>query len=154
MKMRASSEKHRASLKTAFRICIEKCGGGKTVAETTRVNDTMLSLYGAPYDETRWAGVDVVLDVDLTCGEPVVTRALASAQGYILIKHTPDVSSGDELGLADFQRILRETNDFQMNLLSAIADRKITPAEKEALLKDISDAEAVYADIRRKVVTA
>lgn len=150
MMARTSTERQRNALKMAVRLVVEMCGGGKAVAPMTRVNETMLSQYAAPHESHRHAGVDVALDLDLAAGEPVIARALASLQGFDLVRTRPS-DTGSALCLEDLSRLIREASDAQTVLVGALADRVITPSEKLEIKSSITDLRAVLTSIEMKV---
>lgn len=147
---RTSSDKQRVTLKIAPRIAIETCGGGKFVSQTTRVSEAALSLYIAPHELERYIPLDIALDIDLAAGEPIIARALASAQGFDLIKAEPSYVTG-KLGITDLCRWISEGNDVSEVIGSALADGQVSPAERADIKREIAQARAVLSALEAKV---
>lgn len=142
MSIRSSSDKQRNSLKMAFRVSVEHGGGGKAIAEITRVNPPILSIYAAAHEEDRFAGIDIALDVDLAVGEPINARALAAAQGYDLVRIV-DVGPSEKLGLTDLSRVIGATHEVEQHILDTLSDGVVTANEKLGLKGDIAKLRSV-----------
>ena len=153
MSLRPSSDKQRNALKMAFRVSVDHGGGGKIVSDITRVTPPMISLYCAAHEQERFPAVDVALDVDLAVGEPINARALASAQGYDLVR-MPENNGIGRLGLGDLSNVMREAHDVERQLVEALDDGVITENERLSITKDIQDLMVVLSSIQRKVSCA
>ncbi len=82
---RASAIEDRNALKTAFKQVVVMLGGLEAAASCTRVAKSQLSEYGSVQADERHAPIDVVLDLERIAGEPLITAALARAQGCLLL---------------------------------------------------------------------
>lgn len=152
---RSSSDKQRHSLKMAFSRLVDLIGPGNVVATLTRVNATMLSLYSAPHEADRQAGIDIVLDLELAAGDPVVTRTLAAFQGFELVRtQAQAASAGAGVDLSDLQRLHREAAEAVSAIMAGIADQSLTPFEKKRILKELGDLRGAIAAIEGKVEAA
>lgn len=81
--MRASHEHQRARLKAATRTAVGLAGTAEQLSCVTRVSEGQVNKYvGGAYPD--FMPIDVVLDCELAAGDPAITRALASMQGYRL----------------------------------------------------------------------
>lgn len=147
---RTSSDKQRVTLKIAPRIAIETCGGGKFVSQITRVSEAALSLYIAPHELERYIPLDVALDIDLASGEPIIARALASAQGFDLTKAEPASITG-KLGITDLCRWINEGNDVSEVVGAALADNHLSASEVADIKREIAQARTALSALEAKV---
>lgn len=155
MHVRSSSDKQRRSLKMAFARLIDLIGPGNVVATLTRVNAPMLSLYSAPHEVDRQAAIDVVLDLELAAGEPVVTRTLAAFQGYELVKTGPTPAGAVlPVDIADLEWLHREAAQAVSAVMTGLADHLLTPGERERILKELGDLRTAISAIEHKVEAA
>ncbi|QOF71448.1 hypothetical protein IG197_27515 [Aminobacter sp. SR38] len=154
---RPSSDKQRASLKMAFARAVETLGGGKIVSSFTRVNAAMISLYAAPHEDQRQAGLDVAFDIDKAHAdagaEPPILSTYATLLGYSLAALEPS-SDASGVTLSDMARLDREAFEARATIYDSLADGQFTPAEKRKALKELADLEAVIAAIKAKVEAA
>ena len=72
-------------LKAKVRKLVKRAGGVEAAADLTRVSKSNLSNYANPNRNVH-VPVDVLLDLERDAHDPIVTRALASLQGYVLLK--------------------------------------------------------------------
>ncbi len=77
-------------------------------------------------------------------GHPAVTRALARRQGFMLVRQ-PVAPTGDGDLLKLLGDLAGENGDIAKAVLSAIADKKITAAEAEAIIEQICEQQTVGA---------
>lgn len=154
---RPSSDKQRASLKMAFARAVDALGGGKIVSSFTRVNATMISLYAAPHEDQRQAGLDVAFDIDKAHAdagaEPPILSTYATLLGFSLaaMEASTDASG---VTLADMARLDREAFEARATIYDSLADGQFTRTEKRKALKELADLEAVIAAIKAKVEAA
>ena len=80
---RASGEAARREIKSAFRELVRACGGGDCAARATRVTASALSRFGS-LDCPDFPAVDVICDLEIDLGAPVVSSRLARLAGYRL----------------------------------------------------------------------
>lgn len=153
MSIRSSSDKQRNSLKMAFRVSVDHGGGGKAIAEITRVNPPMLSIYAAAHEVDRFAGVDIALDVDLAIGEPINARALAAAQGFELVRCIDTAGSG-RLGLRDLSSLSSASHNFEKHIIDALEDSTISEKERLELIQDIAVLQSRLSSIQQKLSKA
>ena len=130
--LRKSSEAQRLALKSSTDRALDVAGGPANMQYETRVVVGNLSKYGSPNDP-MFAPVDVALDIDLKAREPIITRALALAQGFDLIAlaANPDARpwSAEMGSLAD------EMGKLLASLGDAAAETAVTPPEANACLE-------------------
>ncbi len=138
-----------AALKTAVLVVVRKLGGLDAAATCCRVGATNLQQYGSQAHPDRHIPADVILDLEAIAGEPIITAALARAQGYRLEPVTVR-TSGDVISPA--QRLMRASAELSNQLLDALEDQTISPAERDSLLAQAelarAAADAVMASLR------
>ena len=94
-------------------------GGGKIVSSFTRVNATMISLYAAPHEDQRQAGLDIAFDIDKAHAdagaEPPILSTYASLLGYSLA--AMEAGTGNSgVTLSDVARLDRDFRSAGHNL--------------------------------------
>lgn len=154
---RASSDHQRTALKTATFAAVKAGGGSQAIGEAalTRVGQPMLSLYAATHEDSRFAGIDVALDLDLIADQPFHARALASLQGYDLVPRAGGAAApGAMPTMADAIHLIHEAHDVETAVLEGMEDGRLTPAERRRIKKEIAELRAVLAEIEAKVDAA
>ena len=153
---RPSTEMHRLALKSASAGAIRTAGGGDCFALATRIEAPRLSQCGNPQIEGTFLPIDVALDADLAAGAPIITAALAHAQGFALVPLAgaalPAIGhaglAAEALGFSGLSRLTRELGDVAPALLTALADGTLTAAEQRAALDEIDQASAALTAAR------
>jgi hypothetical protein len=84
MPNRFTTPLHRNSLKTHVRRLIALLGGIEAAATVTRVGRSRLAEYADVHAQDRHMPIDILLDLELAAGDPLVTAQLAAAQGYVI----------------------------------------------------------------------
>ncbi|WP_319498045.1 phage regulatory CII family protein [uncultured Cohaesibacter sp.] len=97
----------------------KKSGGVECAAELTRVSPAQIARYGQPQG-ADWMPVDVVADLEKDIGEPVVTRTLALALGFELVRLPEGRWEGDIN--QQLAAMLREMGDVVQKVGQALAD--------------------------------
>lgn len=137
---RASGEQQRNALKTAFKRVLALLGGVDAAAATTRVGRSNLSEYGVPQMADRHAPIDVVLDLEIIAGTPLVTEALAAAQGYVLLP----VHIGTDDVAAVLAELATDAGKTMADAVQAIRDG-MPPHERAVLVSDLTELHRVIA---------
>ena len=122
---------NRAALKTAVQVIVRQLGGLDAAATCCRVGRSNLGDYGSHAHPDRYIPADVILDLEAIAGEPIITTALARAQGYRL-EPVAARQTGDVVSPA--QRLMRAAAELSAQLLDALEDHTISPAERDGLL--------------------
>jgi hypothetical protein len=81
MPNRFTTPLHSNSLKTHVRRLIALLGGIEAAATVTR---SRLAEYADVHAQDRHMPIDILLDLELAAGDPLVTAQLAAAQGYVI----------------------------------------------------------------------
>lgn len=122
-----------AGVKTATRLLVQQIGGVDAFAACTRATRSMASEYGAPHGE-RFIAADIVLDAEAVAAEPLVTAALARAQGYALV---PVTARGAGALAAKLSEIGRDVAALLATAATALSHAEPTPAERAVLIGDL-----------------
>lgn len=120
-------------LRTAWKRVVEALGGVDATAACVRVGRSQVSAYGDIHGE-RHVPIDVVLDAETIAGEPFVTAALASAQGFALLPIVP--RDGGDLSVA-LIKISRHATQLLGDAAEALADQCLDDAERATLAHDL-----------------
>ncbi|MBW4089920.1 MAG: hypothetical protein HIU82_02255 [Proteobacteria bacterium] len=132
------------ALKTAWKCLVQDVGGVEAVAACTRVNLTLVSQYGNVYGD-RFAPIDVVMDAETVGGTPLVTAALARAQGYLLVPVAPRGAGDLSVKLAE---IGRDVAALFATAASALGRAEPTDAERDALVRELDEVARVATETR------
>lgn len=151
--MRQAPEIDYLKIKAAWRTLLRMAGGAKHVIEQgiTRGSESRMSEAGAPNCMDRFPMLDQVYDLELECGEPVMTKALADLHGFDLVQR----DAAKPIGIhAHFATIIGETRDVELTMAKAIADGSLDDAERAAIIREcceaISALQAMLAELRAK----
>lgn len=145
MKDRPTSDHDRARLKGATKRAIERAGGGTAFAGQTRVEPPALSKYAAQHED-HFVPVDVACDADMAAGAPVILSAMAATQGFRLV---PIDETAPAFHSSMVGTLIRETGEVSAAILEAMADGRITPAERRAIEAEIDEAMQALFVLRR-----
>lgn len=156
MRQLPASDYH--GLKAATRQLLKTAGGGNEGARITRVGQQVLSNYGSPSDDhvERFAPIDVIADLEVECGQPIVTRKLAELNNCLLVP-LPHGANGDGVA-ARAGRSAHEFGELMEDVFTALKDGRITREEAPPILTNIRElmlelagmAEAVKASALRE----
>lgn len=139
------------ALKAATRDLVAAAGGCTRAAKVSRVEAAAFSRYGQ-WGDPRCIPVDVVADLEQDVGEPILTRILADAAGYVLVpkaqvaeraalpQHMADVAGAAGAAIADLAQALAD----------GVVDAREAAALKATFAKaqtELAEAEAVLADV-------
>ena len=115
-------------------------------AARCRVGAKQLSAYANPDTPERNMPVDVVLDLEGTARDPVVTRCLAAQQGYVLFR-LPAVRAC-RIWDRHHRRIVREGSIVFARLTEMLEDGRISKQEAAELRVEVDAALAAFAGLR------
>jgi hypothetical protein len=140
MTTRHTTDTERNALKTAYKRLLALVGGIDAAATVTRVARSVLYDYGVPQLADRHVPVDVLMDLERVAGTPVVTEALAGAQGYLLLPIT--VGEGD---VADaLGRVSQSAGKTLSDGLQALRDG-LPDAERAVLTADLVELNRIVS---------
>lgn len=144
---RAFDESAYLGLKAAFRRLTKSVGGQESAASITRVDHQRIGRYGRAH-EPMFAPVDVVADLEHDAGVPMVTRALADLQGYLLIPKPP--TTGDARWVEHLGALAKEAGEAIAKLGTAFAEGGTITGEESRrmeLRREVAETMEVLARI-------
>ena len=118
-------------------------------AENCRVGEKQLSAYANPNLPERQMPIDVVLDLELVAKEPIVTRHLASRQGWAVFP-LPKSKSNSKWD-RHLRGIVKEASEVFLKLADALEDGKLTHNEAMGLLPEVDEAMSEFASLRHSL---
>jgi len=127
-----------ASLKAEFRDLVEAGGGVTRAARITRVNAPRLSNYCSSQDSS-FAPVDVIADLEAEVGEPIVTRILADLSGYVLVRKAAVEHPVETIDRAAAP-VMQAVGKAMMELGTALRDGVCSPQQAAAILPTVTMA--------------
>lgn len=141
MKFRALPAEVYADLKTASRTLREKIGKQDAAASLTRVSQSNISRYEsrAESDEEFFSPIDVIADLEVAAGAPIVTRRLAALTRHVLVRLPQASETHSALGRVSAEA-LKEVGDVFSTLGAQLADGRFTAAEYAKLRREIGEA--------------
>lgn len=144
-----------AGLKATTRLFVDRAfGHQKVAAAATRVEQQAISDYGStlPEKAERFMPIDVLLDLTRASGNTTLLKYLADECGCLLVP----LPHGDGHGpLTDHSaRTAQEFGEVMAGILSALADRRITPGEAAGVLTNIHELMLELAALAEAVKVA
>lgn len=137
-----AAERHNA-LCSAWRRLVLHVGGLETLASYLGKAKSHLSEFGAPHTG-RSPTVATVLEAEAFAGEPLITAALAAAQGYRLVPIDEPASDAAALD-AMAAKLLEEMGEAFTAYAAAQRDRRVTATERRRLEREFGDVELAAA---------
>lgn len=129
-------------LKAATRRLVSECGGQESAALIEGMPITRhqsFSEAGSPAHPDRMLRVDVAVLLEADCGKPLVTAAMAKANGYALVSLHRVLAGRDPLGRITAQA-MKETSEVFVRLGQALDDGVLSSAEGAHLDREIDEA--------------
>lgn len=122
-------------LKSLFRALVDLVGGTDAAAACCSVGRSQIASYQNMGDDA-FARVDVVADLELAGGEPLITAEMARRGGYALI---PLDTRGEGELAAGMARLGRESAEVFTAFMEANADGRVTIDEIDAQIREHQD---------------
>lgn len=128
------------ALCSAWKRLVIQVGGVDPLAAHLGRQRSHVSEYGLPH-AGRSPSVATVLEAEAFAGEPFITRQLAAAQGYRLV---PIEDSADPAAALEplAAKVLAEMGQAFTTFGAAMADKRLTKAERARLEREFGDVEA------------
>ena len=146
--MRQLSGQSYRRLKSATDALFSTFGGQESAALFTRVGQQSLSRYAclSKEAEDRFAPCDIIADIEVKLGTPVVTATLADLSGHMVIKRPgPMLQSGNSA--RDLGNLAKESGEAVSTYATAIADGKVSVAEAKKIRAELLDNIAISATL-------
>jgi hypothetical protein len=139
-------------LKAANRMLIKKNGGIEAAAEITSLSKSQIGRFHSDSD-TELLPIPAVLKLEAECGDPLVTRVMASLHGCKLTDPQEHAAEGACL-LRESIELSSRAAEYQRNATLAFSDLKVSPTEARQAIRDLalivekaSDLSKSYAEI-------
>ncbi|MGX1096535.1 phage regulatory CII family protein [Amorphus sp. MBR-141] len=143
---RALSVVEYKALKDASRRLVEENGGLDASAERTRISPSQLQRCTSNFHDS-FLTIDVVMDLERSCGMAPVTERLSRLQGHVL-QRCPQHGREDANWIDYLTTFIREGGDVEIGLAEAMADGEVDATEAAALIEEIHQAERALARMR------
>jgi hypothetical protein len=150
MKRQQHHPEYYASLKTAFRLLIQRVGGFEAAASCTGASPARLHVMADLQQDDRYPRLDYVADLERVAGEPLVTSILAGATHHRL-SLLPQAVRGNELRA--IAATLRRGADLAAEHAEAMEDGRLSDEERAELDQHLA-AVAQAADAARAAIAA
>ena len=148
------SDADRAQLKAATRRLVMMAGGPESAQHVTRVKSAALSRFGSLSDE-QFMPIDVVADLEADVGSGVVTQTLAEQVGCNLVHcQSGAAGHGAPLAVENIADLISREAVVAQEIVSAMADGKVTPCEGHRISKAVEDAIAGLRNIQNAASAA
>lgn len=145
--MRASKEDHWKALKLGTFRLIDACGDGEAVP-ITRVKAAALSKYKAMHDLDSFIPVDVLFDLELVFGVPILTEVLAKLHGKKLVADERADAESCATALRDRLDALEDDiARLRLTARDALRDGRVDAAEKVDLRRAIDQSRRALDDL-------
>lgn len=118
-----------AALKTAARRLVAAVGGLEAAASVCRHNKTALAAAYDPHQPDRFVPADVVADLELVAGQPIVTAVLARLSGHALVP----VGAADGVEAQALVAVFRGSSEVGEAWAAALADARLSGGERQAV---------------------
>lgn len=120
-------------IKAATRELVETVGGLMFAEKSTRVRRNKLSEYGSPHLAEIFMAADVIADLEMAAGDPIVTRELARIAGHALVE-LPKVGE-DENFVSRLAHVSQSAGQMIAKLGEALGDNGVVSASEVRELK-------------------
>ena len=145
--MRASKEDHWKALKLGTFRLIDACGDGQAVP-ITRVKAAALSKYKAMHEMESFIPIDVVFDLELIWGEPIITETLARLHGKKLVADERADAESCATALKDRLDALEDDiARLRLTAREALRDGRVDAGEKVEVRRAIDQARRALDDL-------
>ncbi|HQF30277.1 MAG TPA: hypothetical protein PLJ34_02420 [Hyphomicrobiales bacterium] len=145
---RPTHERDILALKGAFRQLVIAAGGQESAASITRVSQSQISRAGSTNEMETLPALDVIADLEMDTGRPIVTQALARLTGHEVVALPPAGETSPAAWMAHLGRLIAEAGDVETALVAALADGRVTPDEAQRLDREAD--EVIEALVRFK----
>lgn len=132
-------------LKAAQRDLIARCGGIERASDIASVSKSQMGRFNNPGD-SELMGPTVQLMLEVECGLPIFTAAMAELQGRRLTE--PEVAAAANATLMSAHaEVMVRAGELAAAGAITFADGKVTPAEATGLLRKAADVRNAVAEL-------
>lgn len=133
---------HENAVKTAWKLLTDRIGGVDATAAACNTQRSMVSQYGDRNGD-RFPPAQIIMRAEHYAGEPLVTAALARANGWELTRIEP---AGDAVLLAGISAELsKDIGELFATLSHALTHQKLDPQERTDLIRELGAVQRVAA---------
>ena len=127
-----------AALKTAARRLVAAVGGLEAAATVCRYSKTALAAAYDPNTPDRFPPADVIADLELVAGRPIVTAVLARIAGHALVPVAP----AEGLAAQALVAVFRGSSGVGEAWSEALADARVSDGERAAVVDRLLSLQA------------
>lgn len=132
------------AIRQAERDLVTACGGPSNAARHTRISQQAISRCLSADEEhaLRFLPIDVVADLEAACGQPIVSRAVASLLFFVLVPAPEALRvSGGALDLVQkVSALLAEVSDVSGGVAESLRDGAVSNDERVRLHREVREA--------------
>lgn len=140
-----SDEIKRNAVKTAWKLIVQRLGGVDAAAAACGISRSLISNYGNRNGE-YYPPAQTIITAESMAGEPLVTAALARAQGWELV--CVDAPRGRGVLAALSAEMSKNIGAFFATMSHALTHPKLTDKERADLLRELDDISRVTAEAK------
>jgi hypothetical protein len=130
-------------LKAAFKLGVERAGGGVMVAEHTGYDCPRISRYGNP-DDASFPPLHIAHAVDRLCGEPLCLQVMAREWGFTL---TPTAGTDDDNIMNAVASFCDKAGELSDVTLRAASDGHLSNNEKTLIRSKLAEVASAHREI-------
>jgi hypothetical protein len=146
--LRASKEEQLKALKVSTFRLIDACGDGEALPLTRVKSQGTLSKYKAMHEMESFIPIDVVFDLELVWGVPIITETLAKLHGKKLVADERLAAESDVDAIRDsLDAIEDDVARLRLVTRGAIGDAKIDAGEKVELRRAIDKVRMALGEL-------
>lgn len=138
-----SNDAHKAAVKTAWKLLVDELGGVEAASAACGISRSLVSEYGSRHSE-RYPPAQTIVAAERVAEQPLVTAALARAQGYeLMLVDVPRRASA----LADIiAETGRDVGELFATAAHALRHDRPTRQEHADLLREFGDMHRVAGE--------
>src|SRR5579871_706087 len=130
----------RAAVKTAWKMLVDVIGGVEASSVACGISRSLVSEYGNRQSD-RFPPAQTIIAAERSAGEPLVTAALARAQGYELVLVTPPEGNGELAVIV--AETAKDASDIFATAARALAHQSVSNGELDELIREFGDMHKV-----------
>ena len=127
----------RAAVKTAWKLLTDVVGGVEAMATACGMSRSLVSEYGNRNSD-RFPPAQVIIDAERVAGEPLVTTALARAQGYeLVLVQAPEMENSELAAL--IAETAKDASEIFATAARALTHKDLSESELADLLREYGE---------------
>ncbi|MDE1907145.1 MAG: hypothetical protein KGH75_11925 [Rhodospirillales bacterium] len=133
----------RNSIKTAWKMLVHDLGGVDATAAACGISRSLVSNYGNRNSD-YYPPAQTIIAAESVASEPLVTAALARAQGRELVLVEAPRGRGELASL--FAALSKDVGELFATAAHALTHDKLTPKERADLLRELDDMRRIAGE--------